>query len=129
MHKLEKEKAAMRAKYELDQKNERDQKQTARKNADEEAARKAALNQSKEKAKKDTKYGQLAEDDGYSSEYTPDYRLRNFNEIDVLGDFARDKKGNLQFELPEGEKYGTDLKGRKVTTNGYLVDKNGNIVD
>jgi hypothetical protein len=56
-------------------------------------------------------------------EFPPDPESRNFNENDVLGELDRDKNGNLILLN------GKDKKGRLVNKKGFLVTKNGDIID
>lgn len=54
----------------------------------------------------------------------PNPLTRNFNESDILGQLERDKKGNVI--VPDELK---DQKSRKINPKGYLLDKDGNIID
>lgn len=49
---------------------------------------------------------------------------REFNEIDVLGDLARDDRGNVIVPIDQktGSKVTADKKGRAINQNGHLID-------
>jgi len=54
----------------------------------------------------------------------PNPFTRNFNESDILGQLERDKKGNVI--VPDELKA---QKSRKINAKGYLLDKDGNVID
>jgi hypothetical protein len=52
--------------------------------------------------------------------------LRNFNEIDIVGDLERDDKGNLIVQLGTDHEMGKDVyydqKGQAINIKGYLTN-------
>ena len=56
------------------------------------------------------------------------YDGRRFDITEVIGQFEKDKNGNI---LPLQDKNGnlTDQLGRRVNSKGYLVDESGNVID
>jgi hypothetical protein len=64
----------------------------------------------------------------------PDAELRNFNEIDIVGQLERDDKGNLIVEFGNDHDMAKevyyDLKGQPISIRGYRVDPNtGSIIN
>jgi len=58
----------------------------------------------------------------------PEFKNRNFNECDILGDLDRDDKGNvvvLQTEVGVP----IDKQGRSVNERGYLVLGGGDVIE
>lgn len=53
--------------------------------------------------------------------------MRNFNEIDVMGLVDRDAKGNAVVTQNEEGQF-VDLNQRRVTAQGYLLDKDDDII-
>ena len=57
---------------------------------------------------------------------------REFNEIDVLGDLARDDRGNVIVPVDQktGGKVTSDRKGRAINQHGHLIDlETGDIIN
>lgn len=52
------------------------------------------------------------------------FRAREFNEIDVLGDLARDDKGNIIIPVDPltKSKVSVDRQGRPINQHGCLID-------
>jgi hypothetical protein len=61
----------------------------------------------------------------------PSADLRNFNEIDIVGEVERDDKGTLIIEFDQNgtQEAHYDLKGQPISSKGYRIDVNsGNII-
>jgi hypothetical protein len=55
---------------------------------------------------------------------------RRFNENDILGDLDRDEKGHLIIAEPQGANdVLKDKQSRLINKKGYLVDKEGNLIN
>ena len=61
-------------------------------------------------------------------EVPPTATSRRFNECDILGRFDRDEKGNVIVE-PDANGNFKDKDGKPTNERGYLVDKDGNIIN
>ena len=58
----------------------------------------------------------------------PSKDKRTFNENDVKGEIDKDEEGKNDItELPNGDK--VDKMGRRVNDKGFLIDKDGNVID
>jgi hypothetical protein len=64
-------------------------------------------------------------------ECPPKAESRRFNECDIIGDFARDEKGNVITNEPnQNDGKILDNKGREANQRGYLVDpKSGDVIN
>jgi hypothetical protein len=56
------------------------------------------------------------------------YKGKKFDIKDVIGDFDKDRKGNIIIRRDKDNQM-VDKKGRRVNSKGYLIDKDGNVIN
>jgi len=56
------------------------------------------------------------------------YKGKKFDVKDVIGDFDKDRKGNVIIRRDKDNKM-VDKKGRPVNNKGYLIDNQGNVIN
>jgi hypothetical protein len=56
------------------------------------------------------------------------YKGKKFDLLDVMGNFDKDRKGNIIIRKDAKGKM-VDKKGRPVNAKGYLIDVDGNVIN
>lgn len=121
-----------REKEEMEEKKKREAEQALQEalqaHKDLEAQIETEANQNKDNQNEEGAHDSDSDDDERIKNMSnPD--LRKFNVHDILGDFDRDKKGNLvMLQNQQGEL--VDKLGNSVNQKGYLIDsKTGDVVE